>query len=178
MAGRPNDIASMISRLPLVPAALTSVGYCASNSRKPRAVVCLDRLEGQRERLADTRFSRKRRDMVGEAVESLEAMLARQDQFGIGLRQRSRRGYPPRKPPRNPDETAAPAGSHSLAGAEHAEHSGRAVAVILQIGLERMAQFTPARHAFFSRLTPGGGAISSGTKKSTCSGCDGSARYP
>src|SRR3954471_8030839 len=107
----------------------------------------------------------------------MEAMLARQDQFGVGLREArgadlrlGRGGEIRMKLPHQPDRIA-------LACAEHAQHAGGTVAVILQLGHERMAQLALARHAFFSRLTPCGGGMSSGTKKSICSGWVGSARY-
>ena len=78
---------------------------------------------------------------AANASNVVEAVLAREDQLGVGLRQL--RGA----------DVGLGSGARSrgwnsrtrriafaLAGREHAEHAGRAVAVILQIGLERLAQ--------------------------------------
>jgi hypothetical protein len=54
---------------------------------EPRALVGLDRLEGERERFA---LVAQGRDVVRQCRERLEAVLARDDQFGIGLRELGR----------------------------------------------------------------------------------------
>src|SRR4051794_4935726 len=232
---------------------------------EPRAIIRLDRRKRERERLGHAPFAQSV-NVTSERIKALEAMLARKDQFGIGLRELRRAnvrlgsiGVIRMKQPHQAQGIA-------FASAEYTQHTGCTVTIIFQVRLEGMTQFffarerleipaeprpiaeailprhdktrirkaraltdflvrqrhkvrmivaearrrtrvsVPhvlqelactialardlraarkfcrigihrARQASFSRLTPCGGGMSSGTKKSICSRCVGSARY-
>ena len=125
-----------------------------------RPVVHLDGREGERERLRHTLLA-QRRDVDREGIERLESMLTREDQLGIRLCQRG--GVNVRlagirvlrvEQPHQPQRIA-------FAGAEHAEHPGGAVAVVLQIRLERVAQlaFAAERFEIIAQPRPGAEAV-------------------
>ena len=119
------------------------------------AVVRLDRRKRERERLRHALLA-QRLDVGREGIEGRKAVLAREDQFGIGLRQPGGVDFAVRRCGVVRMEQPHEAPCIALPGAEDAQHAGRAVAVILQVGFERMAHLAlPAkRRQVFAQPPP------------------------